>query len=189
MVNSSQGSILSWPITPSLKSLVNWFKKISSFNPHWALGEPTHVFGLYGFKIFLKHGLVHNFSIKPITYSWSWALLLLKMIFEFWPQKLGYIMTSWPNAFLQKKKKRIGPKLRVYHGFVDHLLSFFWIFLLNFYFYFLFWSWKLFFLFFLKIPFLKKIIYKRIFFNYFLCKTFLFLNSFSLQFFFFKFHF
>ena len=90
-----------------------------------------------------------------------------------------------------KKKKRIGPKLRVYHGFVDHLLSFFWIFLLNFYFYFLFWSWKLFFLFFLKIPFLKKIIYKRIFFNYFLCKTFLFLNSFSLQkiFFFFKFHF
>ena len=34
-------------------------------------------------------------------------------------------MTSWPNAFLQKKKKRIGPKLRVYHGFVDHLLSFF----------------------------------------------------------------
>ena len=125
MVNSSQGSILSWPITPSLKSLVNWFKKISSFNPHWALGEPTHVFGLYGFKIFLKHGLVHNFSIKPITYSWSWALLLLKMIFEFWPQKLGYIMTSWPNAFLQKKKKRIGPKLRVYHGFVDHLLSFF----------------------------------------------------------------
>ena len=30
---------------PSSKSLVNWFKKISCFNPHWALGEPTHVFG------------------------------------------------------------------------------------------------------------------------------------------------
>ena len=25
------------------------------------------------------------FSIKPITYTWSWALLLLKNIFELWP--------------------------------------------------------------------------------------------------------
>ena len=29
-------------LASSLKSLVNWLKKISSFNPHWALGEPTH---------------------------------------------------------------------------------------------------------------------------------------------------
>ena len=26
------------------------------------------------------------FSINPITYSWSWALLLLKKIFELWPK-------------------------------------------------------------------------------------------------------
>ena len=31
-------------LAPSSKSLVNWFKKISSFNPHWAFGELTHVF-------------------------------------------------------------------------------------------------------------------------------------------------
>ena len=29
-------------LASSLKSLVNWLKKISSLNPHWALGEPTH---------------------------------------------------------------------------------------------------------------------------------------------------
>ena len=84
----------------------------------------------------------------------------------------------------------MGPKLRLYHGFVDHLLSSFWFFLFKIFLVFIF-ILKTFLPFLFENSFLEKTIIYKIFIKKFffwkpfLCKTFLFLNSFSLQFFFF----
>ena len=88
-------------LAPSSKSLVNWFKKISSFNPHWALCKPTHVFGFWGFKIFPKHEWVQHLFNK----AYNILMILGSLTFEkeFWilTKKLGYVMTLWPSAFLK----------------------------------------------------------------------------------------
>ena len=93
---------------------------------------------------------------------------------DFWIliQNLGYVMTLWPNAFLQSLWYILmilgsldlfiyffffwmGPKLRVYHGFMDHL-----------------------FFFFLNFSFQKQFSFSFSIFNsFFLSKLFLFLNS------------
>ena len=72
----------------SSKGFDNWFKKISSFNPHWALALVSLAMSL-GFrasKLSQSMDGFDIFSIKPITYSWSWALLLWKKVFEFQPK-------------------------------------------------------------------------------------------------------
>ena len=62
----------------SSKDLVSWFKKISSFNPHWAFGEPTHVFGFQGFKTFPKHGRVRHLFNK----AYNIHMILGSLAFE-----------------------------------------------------------------------------------------------------------
>ena len=84
----------------------------------------------------------------------------------------------WSGALLIWKVFWMDPKLRIYHGFVDHLSSSFRIFLLIFFQNFF--IWKFFLFLYLKIPFLKKNIYKRFFF---------FFNSFPWKFFSFAKHF
>ena len=90
----------------------------------------------------------------------------------------------WSGALLIWKVFWMDPKLRIYHGFVDHLPSSFRIFLLIFFQNFF--IWKFFLFLYLKIPFLKKNIYKRFFFLILFLENFFPLQNISfLEFFFF----
>ena len=78
-------------LAPSSKVLVDWFKKISSFNPHWLLVSLPMSLGFRVSKFSQNMDGSNIFSIKSITYSWAWVLLLLEKIFEFWSKIYGML--------------------------------------------------------------------------------------------------
>ena len=131
---------------PLFKGLGQLVQKYFILNPHWALSGPTHIFRVLGFQKFSKAWIGSQLFNKVNMLMILGSLTTEK---EFWIfiQKLGYVMTLWPNTFLQGLCILMilgsldliffflifwmGPEFRVYHGFVNNLLSSFWIFLLD----------------------------------------------------------